>query len=223
VKDGIGAVAHRDKLVRDAKKAVDTSTPLVTSRSGRKRNPKARRKYISINLFINHILEWQGNGMEAPIKHLLEAKGGDVREAAVLLYDKVKQLIFNPGSRHKSTVRSRVEEYFDFIGLSPTAQDSARLTHGTPTTEAGGLEVYSLAQMLEWVKLVPLDGLVVHDTCDTIENLRAAESAELQLSQLGGYDKSCDEFIIRFKTASMSDNDGNLDAMVEENDGATAQ
>ena len=138
--------------------------------------------------------------MEAPIKRLLEAKGGDVREAAVLLYDKLKQLMSNAGSHHKSTVRSSIEEYFDFIGLSPTEQDSARLTPGTPTTEAGDFEVYSLAQMLEWVKLVPLGGLVVHDTCDTVENLRAAESADFQLSQLGGYDK----FILRFKTYSMS-------------------
>ena len=167
VNEIIGTAAARAELVDQARKLIDKSTPRLSSRSGGKRHPRARLRETCINFFILRLKEMQDNGIDACVKPLLAAKGGNCRDAALLLYEKLKVIMAPPNSRTRSTVRSRVQKYLAFYAQSGTEIDRALADEGAPSTRAGDLEVYALAEILGIAKIDPMTRVNVTDTATT--------------------------------------------------------
>lgn len=178
VNEIVGTAAERADLVELARKAIDKSTPRMSSRSGGKKHPRARLRETCLNFFSLRIQEMKDNGHDACIQPLLAAKGGDVLDAARLLYGKLKGMMAPPNARFRSTTRSRVEKYFGFYAQSGTEIDRALAAEGAPSTNPGDLEVYSLAKMLGIVKTDPYHRAKVIDTTTT----RNADQKKLEMS-----------------------------------------
>jgi len=161
----VGNAPSRTSLVDRAKLAIDKSSPLVTSRSGGKKHPKARQKEASINFLMMRIREMIDNGEGEVLKPLMDAKGQDVAAAAATLYQKMRQLMNSPSTRAPSTIRSRMDEWLEFQSESGTMVDR-RIAEGRtpPKLQAGDADVYELATMLGWIDIKPDLSVTINDT-----------------------------------------------------------